>query len=184
MSNSRGPAFLCLMSVLLKGFEDLKQTMMYQDTRMLVLDRKGVITGLSIANKKQLFEIISDQLAHVYALDRQQCFDLLMAREDIGSTGFGRSIAIPHARIEGLTRPVALFLQLAQPVDYDAVDSEPVDLVWAMLSPVNQGALHLRALAHVSRLLRDEALVSQLRGADDNHAIHALLDEKLQRKAA
>ncbi|WOE75461.1 PTS sugar transporter subunit IIA [Alterisphingorhabdus coralli] len=158
--------------------------MMYQDTRLLVLDREAVVTGLAIANKKQLFDIIAEQFAHIYGLDRQQCLDLLSAREDMGSTGFGRGIAIPHARIEGITRPVALFLQLDQSIDYMAVDSEPVDLVWAMLSPANQGALHLRALAHVSRLLRDEALVSQLRGADDGNAIHALLGEKLQRKAA
>ncbi|MEO1046555.1 MAG: PTS sugar transporter subunit IIA [Pseudomonadota bacterium] len=147
-------------------------------------DSEAIVSGLRVADKKQLFEIISEQLAHVYGVDSQLCHAVLMDREAIGSTGFGRGIAIPHGRIDGISRPVGLFVQLDQPLDYSAVDAEPVDLVWALLSPQQGGADHLRALAHISRLMRDDALVSRVRGARELDAIHALLGEQLRRDAA
>lgn len=158
--------------------------MMHQDIHSLVVDRKAVMTGLGVADKDQLFEIIADQFAHIYRVESQRSRELLRKRETLGTTGFGRGIAIPHARIEGISQPLGLFVQLEHPVDYGSVDAQPVDLVWAMLSPVDHAEDHLRALAYISRQLRDEALVSRLRGARDHEAIYALLGEKLQRSAA
>lgn len=150
----------------------------------LIFGQGAVVCGLRVANKDQLFEIISEQYGHIYGLDNAACHAVLRKRETLGSTGFGRGIAIPHGRIEGIDQPIGLFVQLDQPVDYDAVDAEPVDLAWAMLSPVDAGAQHLRALAHISRLMRDEALISRLRGAQEPKAIYALLGEQLQCDAA
>ena len=100
--------------------------------------------------------------------------DGLAAREKLGSTGFGGGVAIPHARLPGLARVRGLFLRLAQPIEYKALDDAPVDLVFALLSPPDAGADHLKALAQVSRRLRDIGFVAKLRGAGSTDALYAL----------
>jgi nitrogen PTS system EIIA component len=102
----------------------------------------------------------------------------------LGPTGFGGGTAIPHCKVDGLDSPVGVFVRLAKPVDYDAIDDEAVDLVFALFSPVNDGAAHLKALAEVSRMFRDEASRSQLRGAKDADALYALLAGFEERDAA
>lgn len=110
--------------------------------------------------------------------------DLLSAREKLGSTGFGGGVAIPHAKLEGLTQVVGAFVRLAQPIDFQAVDDLPVDLVFMLLSPPNAGAVHLKALARVSRRLRDEAFLQKLRGAGSPDALYALFTADEVRDAA
>ena len=110
--------------------------------------------------------------------------EALLERERLGSTAFGRGLAIPHARIAGLSGVRGLFIQLAKPVDFDAVDALPVDLAFVLLSPVDAGADHLKALAQVSRFLRDDAAVARLRGARSAEALYAILTGDEARDAA
>lgn len=105
-------------------------------------------------------------------------------RERLGSTGFGRGVAIPHARVPGLSRPVAAFLRLSDPVAFEAADDMPVDLVFGLLSPENAGAAHLHALAAISRLMRDERMHTALIQAPSDEAIYGLLSNVIDRDAA
>lgn len=104
-------------------------------------------------------------------------FDTLMKRERLGSTGLGQGVAIPHGKIAGLKRLQGVFARLAQPVDFDAVDDMPIDLVFLLLAPEDSGADHLKALARITHFLRDQALCDKLRGSDSADAIYALLSE-------
>jgi len=108
----------------------------------------------------------------------------LADRERLGSTGFGGGVAIPHAKLEGLTAPTGLFVRLAQPIEFQAVDDLPVDLVFALLSPVDAGQEHLKALARISRRLRDRPFVDKLRGAGSPDALYALFTTPDPRRAA
>jgi nitrogen PTS system EIIA component len=108
----------------------------------------------------------------------------IRARENLGSTGFGRGVAIPHARIEGISRPIAAFLRLESPVAYDAADGMPVDLVFGLLSGEQAGAAHLHALAAISRMMRDEAMHAALSQAPSDEALYGLLSNVIDRDAA
>jgi PTS system nitrogen regulatory IIA component len=108
----------------------------------------------------------------------------MVERERLGPTGFGGGTAIPHCKVSGIDMPVAVFARLSKPVPYDAVDDEPVDLVCGLISPAQDGASHLRALAEVSRLFRDEKFLAQLRGAADSAAMFAVLTLSEERDAA
>jgi len=119
-----------------------------------------------------------------YGLSATEVVDRLTERERLGSTGFGGGVAIPHGKIDGLTQVVGLFIQLAQPVDVKAIDDLPVDLVFCLLSPPDAGSEHLKALAQVSRWLRDRAFVAKLRGAGSADAIFALFAASEARDAA
>lgn len=135
-------------------------------------------------SKPAIFERLAERFALVYALDRAQVLAGIEARESLGSTGFGRGVAIPHARIAGLGRPVAAFLRLDAPVDYDAVDGNPVCFVFGLLSPESAGAAHLHALAAISRLMRDERMHSALEQAPGPEALYGLLSNVNDRDAA
>lgn len=137
-----------------------------------------------VADKRQALSGIAERFGACYGVDTARVLDRLTEREKLGSTGFGRGIAIPHGKIDGLDRPVALFMQLEKPIGFDAVDSLPVDLIFALLSPENSGAMHLQALAGISRLMRDEARIAKLRGARTPDALFALLSEESERSAA
>lgn len=134
-----------------------------------------VVVGMAASSKKGLFGQIGALAAPVLGFDAGLVSGALADRERLGSTGFGGGVAIPHARIAGLTRIVLIVARLAQPIDYQAVDDARVDVVVAMLSPPDAGADHLKALARVSRKFRDRALVAKLRGAGSRDAIWALL---------
>jgi len=110
--------------------------------------------------------------------------EYLDEREKLGSTGFGRGVAIPHARIPGLSRPVAALLKLNHPADFQAADGLPVDLVFGLLSPENSGVGHLHALAAISRLVRDEHIHDALSDAPDEEAIYGLLTNVSDRNVA
>ncbi|EQB31026.1 PTS sugar transporter subunit IIA [Sphingobium ummariense] len=144
----------------------------------------ALATSLSANGKKQLFQKIASIAAQAYGLQADMVGDALAEREKLGSTGFGGGVAIPHAKIPGLDRMCGVVVLLDPPVPFDAVDEAPVDIVFALLSPVDSGAEHLKTLARVSRYLRDEAQVVRLRGAKSAEALHALLSGGGTRDAA
>lgn len=136
------------------------------------------------ADKAAIFELLAARFARVYGLAADQVRAGLEKREALGSTGFGRRVALPHARIEDLGRPVAALLKLEAPVDFGAADRIPVDLVIGLLSPVNAGATHLHALAALSRMVRDEDMQRALTEARDTETLYALVTNASDRDAA
>jgi len=143
-----------------------------------------VFERLTAANKKALFQQLAVAAAGAYGLDAAEIADRLNAREKLGSTGFGGGVATPHAKIPGLNHVVAVFAKLSQPIDFNAVDDLPVDIAFMLLSPVDAGAVHLKALARVSRRLRERGFVDKLRGAGSRDALYALLTADEARDAA
>ena len=135
-------------------------------------------------SKPAILGLLADRFAQVYTLDRGEVLAKIGAREQLGSTGFGRGVAIPHARVAGVSRPVAALLRLEAPVAFDAVDGRPVDLVFGLLSPEHAGAAHLHALAAISRLMRDEQMHTALAQAPNAEAIYGLLCNVIDRDAA
>lgn len=134
--------------------------------------------------KQQILAILSERFSAVYALDVAEVLERIEEREKLGSTGFGRGVAIPHARIATLGRPVAVFLRLEHPVDFESADGMPIDCVFGLLSPEQAGATHLQALAAISRLMRDERMHEAILAAPDAEAIYGLLVNVIDRDAA
>ena len=149
-----------------------------------MLAPEGVFHDLAAASKKALFQSLSTLAGRSLGIDSRHIADRLGQRERLGSTGFGGGVAIPHGKIDGLTRVVGLFAKLAQPLEFAAVDAMPVDLVFLLLSPPDVGVEHLKALARVSRRLRDRAFVAKLRGAGSADALYALFAGGESRDAA
>jgi PTS system nitrogen regulatory IIA component len=143
-----------------------------------------VIQGGAAATKKTLLQQLGSVFAAAYDLDAKAVTDTLVAREKLGSTGFGGGIAIPHGKLSDLPRVVGAFVRLAQPIDFQAIDDLPVDLVFVLLSPTDAGADHLKALARVSRRLRDRGFVAKLRGAGSPDALYALMTDDEARDVA
>lgn len=135
-------------------------------------------------SKPVILEMLADRFSAVYGLDREAVLTGVRERESLGSTGFGRGVAIPHARVAGVHRPVAVFLRLEAPVLFDAADGMPVDIVFGLLSPENAGATHLHALAAISRMMRDEGMRSALVDAPDAEALYGLLSNVIDSNAA
>lgn len=149
-----------------------------------LLDPRTVLARVAVPAKKQLLQTLAAAAADSYGLDPSMVAETLSEREKLGSTGFGGGIAIPHGRIDHLDRVVGAVAQLAQPIDYQAIDDLPVDLVFMLLSPSRAGAEHLKALARVSRSLRDRGFAAKLRGASSPDALYALLTGAEARDAA
>lgn len=135
-------------------------------------------------SKQEVLARLAEMFGNVYGLDSVEALDGLEEREKLGSTGFGRGVAIPHARCRDINRPVVAVLRLESPVDFDSADGMQVDLVFGMLSPQNAGATHLHALAALSRMVRDENMHQALTDAPDSEALYALLSNQLDRDAA
>lgn len=148
------------------------------------IEESAVVIAARVASKQQAIELAAEQAAHCYGLESETVLSRLVTREAEGSTGFGRGVAIPHGKVAGLPRPALVLLRLDRAVDFDAIDNEPVDIVMALLSPEGSGAAHLRALAHLSRLTRDERVLANIRGATHRGAVYALLSHELDRDAA
>lgn len=140
---------------------------------LIGLDR--VIVGLRPGDKAQLLQELSNRAAAATSLDAGEVFDALQARENLGSTGLGKGFALPHARLQALKAPYALFARLARPIDFAAIDEQPVDIVILLLTQADGGNQHLATLATVSRPMRDAAFVQKLRQAPDAAALHRLL---------
>ena len=149
-----------------------------------LLHPESVLTGLPAATKKMLFAQFAGVAATVAGLDPRLVAERLAARETLGSTGFGGGVAIPHAKLPGLTSVTGIFARLAHPIEFGAVDEIPVDLVFALLSPTDAGADHLKALARVSRRLRDRPFLDKLRGAGSRDALYILFTDDQARDAA
>ena len=143
-----------------------------------------VATRHHLAGKPALFAELAELAAKYYGLDPVRILDGLTERERLGPTGFGGGTAIPHCKINGISEPMGVFLRLEKAMDYEAVDDEPVDLIFGLISPAGDGASHLRALAEISRMFRDEKSCAQLRGAADADALYALLALSETRDAA
>ena len=144
----------------------------------------AVLASVKAPGKKALLAELAGRAAAVFKLDERRLFDRLLERERLGSTGIGGGIAIPHGRMASLAKPCGLFARLAQPVDFDSIDERPVDIVFLLIAPEGAGADHLKALARVSRLLRDRGLVDKLRATESADALYALLVESVQAQSA
>ena len=148
------------------------------------LDCDAIKTALPGGNKRSLMKQLAELAAQRIGVGSPVILAGLNEREQLGSTGFGQGVAIPHAKIEGLGQIYGLFARLAEPVDYKAIDGRPVDLVFLLLSPPDVGAEHLKALAAISRVTRDAANLERLRGARSRDALAALLMGADERDAA
>jgi len=149
-----------------------------------MLAPEAVIASLSVPNKKTLFQQLASVAAQVTGADSKMIVDRLVERERLGSTGFGGGIAIPHGKVEGISQVVGVFARLSTPIDFQAIDDMPVDLVFLLLSTPDAGVEHLKALSRVSRRLRDRSFVSKLRGAGSPDALYALFVQADTRDAA
>jgi PTS system nitrogen regulatory IIA component len=149
-----------------------------------LLDFRAVVPRASGGTKRQVLSVIADVAARTLNLDPAVVLEALLEREAAGSTGVGYGIAVPHARVEGLDRIRGVFVRLDHPIPYEAVDGQPVDLLFALLAPPSASSDHLRALARVSRLMRQPDLRAQLRQARSPEAIQALLQREAQPSAA
>jgi PTS system nitrogen regulatory IIA component len=141
------------------------------------LNSQGVLADLRVSDKKSLLTQLANRAGKITGIHERIVLDAVMQREKLGSTGVGKGIAIPHARLKGCPRVVGLFAQLHEPVEFDALDNQPVDLLFMLLSPEGAGADHLQSLAEISRVLREVAIADRLRGATSVDAIMALLTQ-------
>lgn len=147
------------------------------------LDFDAIKTSLSGGNKKSLLQQLANVAGQRLGVDSALIHASLIEREQLGSTGFGQGVAIPHGKIDGLSRIYGLFSRLSEPLDYKAIDGRPVDLVFLLLSPLDAGAEHLKALAAISRVTRDAATLERLRGARSRDALAAVLMGADEREA-
>jgi PTS system nitrogen regulatory IIA component len=150
--------------------------------KLLKPEAVKVLTAAS--SKKRLLQDISELVGGVYDLDTSLVVESLLARETLGPTGVGHGVALPHARIDGLNEVIGAFVLLDKPVDFDSVDRQPVDIAFALFAPENAGVEHLKALALVSRTLRDASICAKLRANPDPSTIYAILSENQTSQAA
>ena len=144
----------------------------------------SVVAHVRGSSKKALLQDIAARSADVFGLDQRPVLEALLERERLGSTGLGRGVAAPHARLAGVNHVCGIFCQLDRGIDFDAPDEVPVDLVFALIAPEGAGAEHLLALAKVSRTLRDGAMTAKLRSCADHAALFAVLTENSVSRAA
>lgn len=149
-----------------------------------LLTPKSIIPNLRANSKKQALQELARRAAELTGQHERTVFDVLLERERLGTTGVGHGIAIPHGKLPTLDRVHGLFARLERPIDFDAIDEQPVDLIFVLLAPEQAGADHLKALARVSRMLRDGQTCEKLRGADNADAIFALLTHTESSRAA
>ena len=148
------------------------------------LDFDAIKTSLSGGNKRSLLQQLANAAAQRLRVDASLILASLTEREQLGSTGFGQGVAIPHGKIEGLGQIYGVFARLSEPLDYKAIDGRPVDLVFLLLSPVDAGAEHLKALAAISRVIRNAPTLEKMRGARSRDALAAVLLGADERDAA
>jgi PTS system nitrogen regulatory IIA component len=135
----------------------------------------AIIPALKVNSKKQVLQELAARAAVLSGQSERAIFDILMQREKLGSTAIGNGIAIPHGKMPTLTRLFGLFARLDRPVDFEALDNQPVDLVFLLLAPEGAGADHLKALARIARMLRDPSVTHKLRASHDAESIYAVL---------
>ncbi len=149
-----------------------------------LISLEGVVPNLRATSKKQALQELARRAAELTGLHERAIFDVLLERERLGTTGVGNGIAIPHGKLANLDRLYGLFARLERPINFEAIDEQPVDLIFLLLAPESAGADHLKALARVSRLLRDRTVCEKLRGTDSVEGLYALLTESPASRAA
>ncbi|MCW0183045.1 MAG: PTS IIA-like nitrogen regulatory protein PtsN [Zavarzinia sp.] len=149
-----------------------------------IISPEGVIADLKVNGKKQARMEWSARAAAITGVHERTIFDILLERERLGTTGVGQGIAIPHGKLSEIDRLFGLFARLSQPIDFESIDEQPVDLIFLLLAPQGAGADHLKALARVSRLLRDKETCEKLRHGDSVEAIYSLLTDSARPHAA
>jgi PTS system nitrogen regulatory IIA component len=140
-----------------------------------LVEVSAVMPALKVNSKKHLLQVLSERAAQLTGLSERLVFDTILQREKLGSTGVGNGIAIPHGKIPGVKRILGVFARLETPIDFEALDDQPVDLVFLLLAPEGAGADHLKALSRIARALRDADTVAKIRGTTDAAAIHSFL---------
>jgi PTS system nitrogen regulatory IIA component len=149
-----------------------------------LLTPAAVIPNLRATNKRQALQELAKRAAALTGRQERMIFEVLLERERLATTGIGNGTAIPHGRLADLPRLYGLFARLEKPIPFEAIDDQPVDLIFLLLTPDNAGADHLKALARISRLLRDKAICDKLRGTDRADALYALLTDRAASHAA
>lgn len=142
-----------------------------------LIDPESILPSLKATSKKQVLQELAERAAERSGLAERDIFDTIVQRERLGSTGVGNGIAIPHGKLEKLGRMVGVFGRLHRPVEFDALDDQPVDLVFMLLAPEGAGAEHLKALSKIARLLRNPETVSRLRASHDVETLYALMTD-------
>jgi len=149
-----------------------------------LIDVPAIMPALKANSKKQLLQLLAERASTIAGIPEREIFDTILQRERLGSTGVGNGIAIPHGKLAGVKQISGVFARLETPIDFEALDDQPVDLVFLLLAPEGAGADHLKALSRIARVLRDADTVAKVRGTQDAAAIHALLSETQGSKAA
>lgn len=149
-----------------------------------LIEVPAIMPALKANSKKQLLQLLSERASTITGIPEREIFDTILQRERLGSTGVGNGIAIPHGKLAGVKQISGVFARLETPIDFEALDDQPVDLVFLLLAPEGAGADHLKALSRIARVLRDADTVAKVRGTQDANAIHALLSETQGSKAA
>lgn len=149
-----------------------------------ILAPDAIIPAFKAANKKQALQEISEKAALISGLSPKEIFESLLQRERLGSTGIGSGVAIPHGKLARVGRIFGVFMRLTKPIDWEALDADPVDLVFLLVAPETAGADHLKALARIARAFRDSSLTTKLRAARDSAAIYAMLASTAEPHAA
>jgi PTS system nitrogen regulatory IIA component len=142
-----------------------------------ILTPHDVICSLVVGSKKQALQELAKHASNITNVPTREIFNTLLQRERLGSTGIGNSIAIPHAKLEGINKIHGVFARLAKPIDFDSADDQQVDLLFLLIVPIGAGADHLKALTRITTLLRNLVLIKKLRAADDSDSIYSLLAE-------
>ncbi|AVA20114.1 PTS IIA-like nitrogen regulatory protein PtsN [Rhizobium sp. CB3171] len=149
-----------------------------------LLHQDAIIPALRANSKKQLLQELAAKASKITGLPEREIFDVVLQRERLGSTGVGNGIAIPHGKLISIKSIIGIFARLEAPVDFEALDDQPVDLVFLLLAPEGAGADHLKALSRIARVLRDQDLVAKLRATESASAIYAFLNEEQASNAA
>ncbi len=149
-----------------------------------LVSQKSIMPSLKAGSKKQLLQLLAEKASQVTGLSERDVFDTIMQREKLGSTGVGNGIAIPHGKLKNVKNITGIFARLETPVDFEALDDEPVDLVFMLLAPETAGADHLKALSRIARILREADMVKKLRATKDAAALFAFLTEQPNSHAA
>ncbi|MBP2235861.1 PTS system nitrogen regulatory IIA component [Sinorhizobium kostiense] len=149
-----------------------------------LLHQDAIIPAMRANSKKQLLQELAAKASKLTGLPEREIFDVILQRERLGSTGVGNGIAIPHGKLSNLSSLVGIFARLETPVDFEALDDQPVDLVFLLLAPEGAGADHLKALSRIARVLRDHDMVTRIRASDSASAIYMLLNEDTTSHAA
>ncbi|MCU4179388.1 PTS IIA-like nitrogen regulatory protein PtsN [Bosea sp. BH3] len=148
-----------------------------------LLSPNAVISPLRANGKKQALQELAQHAAALTGLPERELSEALLQRERLGSTGIGDGIAIPHGRLPGIDRLIGLFARVEKPIDFDALDGQPVDIIFVLIAPEGAGADHLKALARVARVLRNQSVLDQVRKIRDPGAIYAVLAESAAQAA-